>query len=726
MKVKSKDILMGICKTLLPTAILLLSGTVTAQVKPAVKTGPKAAKAKNKPEAMTPQELAARDFIAVLADGRGDSILVRWAPSSLIAWQWGNRTGYRLERYTVLKNGKVDEAMLRKPSLVIDTIRSLSKAGWEQLMLLDERAAIVSSGIYNEDFKPVGAGATMAEMINIKEQYDAKMGFSLFACDLNPLFAKGAGLMYVDKDVRPGERYLYRVSLADKSREKRVEPGNALRSPGERQTLPRPDIVGIEWGDRTASITWDTKKDVGIYTAYYLEKSTDSINYTMATDLPIVSGSENKTQTKNAYVDSLADNENRTFYRMRGITPFGETGPYANAAGGRGRSGFEVLPVIRNGRADTKAKTVMITWRFNEEFIGEVKGFQVLRAKAAEGPYTEVSAGLLGVGDTIFTDKAPEASNYYKVKAISKLGGVSLSFPYLVMLADEEPPIAPLGIRGIVSDSGVVRLAWKQNREKDLLGYKVYRANNLKEDFTEITPDFLTRNELFDTIEVNTLTKKVFYKVVAVDVNFNSSAYSEPFELKRPDVVPPAKPLFTNARMAKGGIQLEWVPSASVDVERYVLQRVNKKDGSGKVLLDWNPQRDKVNPVLTDTTAVMGNVYFYTLTATDGAGNAAVGRSGEIDYETGLRGPVRDFTATADTKLRTVNLRWSYPLKAETWYLYRCKKGEPMVLYQTLEGNINQWKEDRLAVGFVYQYQIKAELKGDLRTEISRIVEVKY
>jgi uncharacterized protein len=706
--------------------LMVLAERVAAQVKPVGRTQPRASKPKPKTEPMSAQELATKDFIAVLADGRGDSILVRWAPSSLIAWQWGNKSGYRLERYTILKNGKVDEALLRKPSLAIDTIRPLTKAGWEQLMLLDERAAIVSSGIYNEDFKPVGSNASMAEMINIKEQYDAKMGFSLFACDLNPMFAKGAGLMYVDKDVRPGERYLYRVSLADRGKEKRVEPGNVLKSPEERQKLPKPNIVGIEWGDRTASLTWDTKRDVGIYTAYYLEKSSDSITYSMVTDLPVVSGSENREQTKSAYVDSLTDNERRVYYRMRGITPFGETGPYVYAVGGRGRSGFEVLPVIRSGTTDTKAKMATITWGFNEEFIGEVKGFQVLRAKAAEGPYTELSDKLLGVGDTIFTDKAPGASNYYKVKAVSKLGGVAVSFPYLVMLADNEPPVAPVGIRGKVSDSGVVRLAWKQNGEKDLFGYKVFRANNLKEEFTEITPQFLTRNELYDTIEVNTLTKQVFYKVIAVDVNFNKSAYSEPFELKRPDVVPPTKPLFEKAGMIKGGIQLAWVPSASDDVVKYTLQRVNKKDGSSKELLNWNPQQKQVAPSWLDSTAVMGNVYFYSLTATDAAGNATIGRTGEIDYETGLRGPVKDFTVIADTKLRTVNLRWSYPIKAATWYLYRCKKGEPMQLYQTLEGNVTEWKENRLSVGFVYQYQIKGELKGDLLTEISKVVEVKY
>lgn len=703
-----------------------ICANTTAQVKPVTKPAIKKPVVKAKPEPLTPQELAAKDFIAVLADGRGDSILVRWAPSSLTAWQWGNRTGYRLERYTVLKNGKVDEAMLRKPSLVVDTIRPLSKAGWEELMRIDERAAIVSSGIYNEDFKPVGSNATMSEMINIKEQYDAKMGFSLFACDLNPLFAKGAGLMYTDRDVRPGERYLYKISLADAAKEKRVQPGNVLKSPEERQRLPKPGIVGIEWGDRSASITWDIKNDVGIYTAYYIEKSTDSVHFTMATDLPVVSGSENIGQTKNAYVDSLADNVNKVYYRMRGITPFGETGEYVYATGGRGRSGFEVLPVIHSGTTDTKAKTATITWGFNQEFINEVKGFQVLRAKAAEGPYTEVNEKMLTVNDTVFTDKAPLASNYYKIKAVSKLGGVAVSFPYLVLLPDNDPPAIPAGISGKINDSGWVRLVWRQNRDRDLLGYKVFRANNLAEEFTEITHRFLTRNEFFDTIEVNTLTKQVYYKVIAVDQNFNQSGYSEPYGLKRPDVVPPAKPVFGDVRMVKGGIQVEWVSSVSEDVVKYQLQRVDKSGGSGKTILDWNPQEKKVSPALMDTTATMGKVYYYTLTATDGAGNATTAHSGEVDYETGLRKAVTDFKAEVNTKLRTVTIRWNYPGKVETYILYRCKKGEPMAIYQTLEGNVTQWVEKGLSIGFVYVYQLKAALAGDLQTEISRELEVKY
>jgi hypothetical protein len=81
-------------------------------------------------------------------------------------------------------------------------------------------------------------------------------------------------------------------------------------------------------------------------------------------------------------------------------------------------------------------------------------------------------------------------------------------------------------------------------------------------------------------------------------------------------VAPPAKPLFGKARMVKGGIQLEWVPSASDQVVKYTLQRVSKKAGRSTGFLNWDPQQKQAVTTLLDSTAVMGNVYFYAITAT--------------------------------------------------------------------------------------------------------------
>lgn len=131
-------------------------------------------------------------------------------------------------------------------------------------------------------------------------------------------------------------------------------------------------------------------------------------------------------------------------------------------------------------------------------------------------------------------------------------------------------------------------------------------------------------NELLDTIEVNILTKQVFCKVIAVDINYDLSAYCEPIEIRHPDIVPPAKKVFTKAHKVKAEIELEWQPIFSEDVAKYLLLRIYKKDGSSKDLLNWNPVQKQVNPALLDSLAVMGEYVFYTLSATDGAGNAII------------------------------------------------------------------------------------------------------
>jgi hypothetical protein len=43
--------------------------------------------------------------IYLLADGRKDSVVLRWVPSTDILWKMGNKYGYLIERYTIMRNG---------------------------------------------------------------------------------------------------------------------------------------------------------------------------------------------------------------------------------------------------------------------------------------------------------------------------------------------------------------------------------------------------------------------------------------------------------------------------------------------------------------------------------------------------------------------------------------------------------------------------------------------
>ena len=673
------------------------------------------------------QQVKKEHFIAALADGRTDSIVVRWAPGSTYLWQLGNKYGYKLERFTVTTKGKPTPEMMTSTSLVAN-IKPLPATGWDDLMKADERAAIVKSGIFNEDFGLLNRNADLGQMMDIQHQLDMKMGFTLLVCDLDMRFASAAGLLYVDKQVKPNERYIYRISLADAVKGKKVAQGLVTTGPDQKQELRKPVIEKIQWGNLKASVTWDTKLNRGIYSAYFIERSANGTDYKPVTELPVITGSENPNNTKSVYEDSLQNNETTYYYRLKGITPFGETGPPSEAVKGKGSSDFSILPVISSGRGDNIKRKAVITWMFPEEHLKEVKGYQIMRSDRAEGPYREINPKVLAAADTLFTDEQPLFSNYYKIKALGFNGEVSVSFPYLVTVYDADPPAIPQGINATVTDSGVVTLKWRQNKEKDLLGYRVFKANNLKEEFVEINHDFVPRNAFTDTISVNTLTKEVYYKVVAVDQNFNNSKYSEPYLLKRPDLIAPTKPQFHTARMQKNGIALGWTESASDDVVKYVLQRVDKKTYNTTNLLEWNPAKEKKTPSFLDSSAVLGNIYYYQLIAFDDAGNNSFGRTGEIEYETGVRKPVGDLRAIVNLPERLVTLVWSYPSNpaVERYIIYRCRKGEPMEIYKTILGNKTMLEEKNLPVGNYYQYQVKAELAGGLRTEISNVVEVKY
>ncbi len=667
-------------------------------------------------------------YIAVLADGRIDSILVRWAPSSTYAWQLGIKYGYKLERYTVQRNGKPTAEMLSRATLVIDSIKPLPINKWDAIIKEDERATIVASGIYNDNVTIIKKDASISELMQAQQDLDMRMGFSLFACDVNLKFAQAAGLLFIDKAVNKNERYIYKISLANAPKNKEIMEGLTNISALQKQVLNKSILEKIQWGNRIASISWDTKLDKGIYTAYYVEKSTDGKNYKSVTELPIIAGSEKVNLTKNAYEDSLVDNTTLVYYRLRGLTPFGEIGPVSDVIKGHGNDLLAMLPIITKGKGDNLKRNTTIIWTFPNEHLKELKGFQILRANNGEGPYIEINEKLLLPYDTLFIDNSPQPSNYYKVKALGKDGEIAISFPYLINVYDAEPPAAPTGIKGVVNDSGYVVLKWKQNKESDLLGYRVFKANNLTEEFVELSRNFILKNTFNDTIAINTLTKEIFYKVVAVDQNFNNSVYSLAFELKKPDLVAPTKPLLMNLQMNKKGLSLEWSPSASTDVIKYVLQRVDKKTYDVKELLIWNPQKILQNKFILDSTAEQGNTYYYQIIAYDDAGNTAFGRTGELEFETGLRKPIIDFKGIANFQERTITLVWSYNknVEVERYIIYRCKKGEPMEIYITLLGNKTYLEEKNLPIGNYYQYQIKAEIKGGIKTQISKIVEVKY
>jgi hypothetical protein len=704
---------------------VLISGMMTmvqAQVNPTVKA-PEKSKTAEPPNAQAPQNIQG---IRMLADGRGDTILLRWAPSTPFLWQMGNKYGYILERFVLKEDSVMVPATARKRKLLTPTpLMPASKARFDSIELTDDRAAIVKEAIYGDEFKLETSIKGGTGVLHKSQELDNRFGFSLLICDISPVSAKAAALSFTDTDVKPGNRYIYRVKLGKAIPNFNYEPGIIVVDGKENFKANIISDLNGTFSDKAAILKWSVFLHEGVYSAYIIEKSEDGQHFKNISSEPLITTSEKKNQEYAYFVDSLADNTRQYYYRIRGITPFGVTGPPSNVFAGKGKEEMTTLTIV-DSTTVLRNEKVRLSWHLDNPMNQAIKGFYVLRASKDEGPYKQLNATLLPKDVFTYTDPSPERSNYYRVKTVLANDDISLSFSHLALLIDSVPPVLPSDLAGTIDSLGIVRIKWTSNKEEDLLGYRVFRSNNQQEEFVEVTRNILARPAFKDTVNINTLTSKVYYKVIAIDQHFNASAYSAALELKRPDTIPPAPPVFGQIRRADTTIRLTFVSGHADDLAKQVLYRQRKSSDSATKLAEW--AADKAPSEFTDRQGLHnGEVYIYRLEAHDSTGNIAKALSGEVFYETGIRKPIDQVTAKAEREKRLIALQWKYPETGiRKMIIYRNKQGEPATIYQTLNENPGNFEDKELTINNTYVYKIQAIFNGGAKSPISKDIVVKY
>ena len=168
-------------------------------------------------------------------------------------------------------------------------------------------------------------------------------------------------------------------------------------------------------------------------------------------------------------------------------------------------------------------------------------------------------AGNLNPDVRTFTDTKPEMSNYYLIRAFDANNQTSSSFPTLAQLIDSFPPAKPVMPKATIDSIGNVTLSWTKNPEEDILGYRVFRSNFLNAEFGQQTKSAVSDTFFTEKINLKTLSKKIYYKIAAIDLNFNQSELSEALLLEKPDIMPPVPPLFQSAKSTIDGVKLQWI-----------------------------------------------------------------------------------------------------------------------------------------------------------------------
>lgn len=662
------------------------------------------------------------EAIAVTGRPSPDSIILRWAPLKFSTWHKGNIQGYRIERYVIMRNGKLVTPP-EKTILTSEPIKPAGKAVWEKLLPHDRYAAIAAQALFGDRFEIELQQPDILTIVNKVRENEQRFAFALFSADMSPATARASGLWFTDTNVRRGERYLYRVSIDDTV----VYKGSVFIGPDDPFRLQPPKNLRADFSERFVSLMWD-KDAAGRYSAYQVERSADGKIFQPVSDTPITTvAPDGLAETRYEYAsDSLPDATQTYYYQVRGITPFGEVSDPSVRVSGVSSAMVTDVPYITEG-ISLNNKSITLSWDFPEQHTTSIKGFVVERSQTSGKNFNSLQQDMLPSSSRSFEDTTPYQVNYYRVVAYGQRGERFVSPVYLVQLIDSIPPMAPEELTATIDEAGLVRLLWKQNAEPDLYGYRVYKANVKSEELKQITSEPISECQYTDRVDLNTLNECVYYSVMAIDRNQNHSTLAELLKVSLPDKVTPQPPVFLPVRNSSEGVVLQWIKSPSEDVVSYTVYR---RMNSGK----WAPLKRIASTYdttyqFTDTQDTPEKISTYTVTAMDDAGlesdPAVPVQGGKID--TNLRPPITWKKPVIDRERRQATLAWNTPgSESVTSYLiYKASNDQPFRLYKTIDGDKREFF-DSIMPGMVCKYKVLTVWKGGAKSKLSEELLIHY
>jgi hypothetical protein len=659
--------------------------------------------------------------VKVNARAQKDKILLRWAVNTPIGWRNSHKNGFMVTRFTVLRNGKI----LTKPEKLLLTPKPLLPEPldlWMDLIQKDNYAAIIAQSIYGAEFEVSGAKeGALSKIVNMAEELDQRYTFALYAADMSFEGALKAGWGLVDTTVKTNEVYTYQVSVFENPKVKPASYAIGLKNYGP---LPEPtDFVAFP-DDKKILLSWDYESFKTIYSSFMVEKSSDGVNFTPISKTPLVNMNDKADHPSRTmyYIDTLSVNDKMYQYRLYGITSFGEKGQVTKPIAAKGMGALVTAARLIDYHIEN-SNNVRLEWEYPKEAEEPIQGFEINLAEKDKGPYKVVSTGLLP-SDRKFECKNLFPSNYFTVTVVGKNNQRLTSQSMLVQPIDSIAPAKPIGLEGTIDSLGVVRLKWKQNEERDLLGYRILKANNKEEEFVDIYHKSYIGTDYVDTtVSLKMSNSKVYYRIAAEDKRFNISEPSEILILEKPDKIPPAAPIFKDYDIKEGKVFLKWIRSYSDDVVGYSLRRREKGQEKWEELRQIN---DTIQEFIDDKIENR-KTYQYAILARDKNNLWS-----SLDHST-ITVTVLDFTpiktisflqGLPDRESKKITLNWDYAQRKGQIIglsIYKNIKGEVPTLWKELSGDVFTLEDRDLKINTEYEYHFSATLQSNSPAKVESI-----
>ena len=664
--------------------------------------------------------------VKVIARSLPNKVLLRWAVDQPLAWKTANEVGFWIERATISRNGEAVVPIERK-QLVSQPLKPKPLEDWEELANQDQSVAILAQALYGDSFEVSTPGNQMGQVFAINDELEQRFTFALVAAEQNFEASKLAGWAIEDETVMAGEKYVYSVSVATPGQSiSNIKNGTVYASPDLFEALPKPIGLTGFFSDKKVGLSWNFNLLQHVYTNYQVERSKDNISFEKLNGVPLFSAQQPKDATEISlfYTDSIPNNTN-FYYRVKGKTAFGETGPNSEVIQGMAEADLGFVPRIYQKQLPTDNK-VILHWEFKEEGNKLIDKFELRKANTNKGPFSTVIDNI-PIAARKITYEGLDRVNYFIIAAIGKNGVESESYASLVQPVDSIPPSPPSGLEGVVDTIGIVKLSWANNLEEDLGGYRIYRSYNPNNEFSEVTRATLIKTSYADTIAAANLNREIYYKILAEDQRYNRSQFSNVLTIEKPDNIPPSSPILNNYEVTTDGIILLWIPSSSVDVASH---KVYRKKGSAQEAL-WEKLHESSSSndsTFIDSTVEEPSVYSYTVVATDSTGLESL-PSKPINIMWNDRNIKEEdirFSGTVNRQLRFINLTWNVKdFNVLEYRLYKGKNDRNLRLYKTLNGTTRGYNDVDLEINSDYTYGLQIILHTG-RTTLIKKFNIKY
>ncbi len=432
--------------------------------------------------------------------------------------------------------------------------------------------------------------------------------------DQQKLAAKNE-FFYTDKDslIQNGKTYYYKICGVDFFGNETKLSTEITATPDD--MTPPNAVYGFktQLKDKAVKLSWWKSKDADC-TGYNLYKSPNEKSGFVKLNATLIA------KTDTVYIDKSVKEAEQYFYYLEAVDKKGN--------GAKTETASYVIPdmtppaVPKNLSARTDTGKIYLTWDKNTE--ADLAGYYVFRALSNE-PSNFQLLNPKPIANNSFMDTLPkEANNYflYRICAADKNYNRSAQTAFIAArMPDAVPPTAVI-LKPAEVEDGKVKLQWTANRDRDIKGYEVWRAEadtgNNAINPQKISATLVAAKTTAFTDDRAMPAKKWQYYVVCVDSAGNRSIASNKVTVPITSAQSKAVTLKATYSASAKAVSLSWT-AAGNDVG-YKIYR--QKDGgnyipitniakattfSDKTVADGAGYSYKVLVITTDADDVFSN-----------------------------------------------------------------------------------------------------------------------